>query len=315
MKSELQDQSQQRGRKNRKSGGSASLVAHRAFAPLLGMWAAVLGGLVVIVLPSHFVRHALGGALISGWEGQPQLFLAGMAAAILGVPTFVIAAAIHRRARRRSDAPLIDEHAVRQITLIDPKSDLGTGSLDDPLDGVPFGTTPGGEGDLDVTLITSDVAPHTVPKPEDAPAPRELDLAEFAALPSRNAVWIEEPVGDSLATEQINPPRGSCHSAGAAPPPPSGTTALARLRAMPPSELSLVEMVERLAGALHEYRANPPAQPLGSTDLAEREAALTEAMRALIALSGERSAEAQASDRDEPLRAALARFGARTGAA
>jgi hypothetical protein len=88
------------------------------------------------------------------------------------------------------------------------------------------------------------------------------------------------------------------------PLPEPGTAALARLRAVPTSELSMAEMVERFAGALHEHRASPPTRALSAADLAAREAALAEALKALAALSG-----GDASDKSrEPLRAALAQL-------
>jgi hypothetical protein len=98
-------------------------------------------------------------------------------------------------------------------------------------------------------------------------------------------------------------------------PPEPGTAALARLRAVPPSELSLAEMVERFAAALQEHRDTPPARALGGADLAAREAALAEALKALTALSGGVPADSPAGERDAPLRAALAQLQTRRGAA
>jgi hypothetical protein len=83
------------------------------------------------------------------------------------------------------------------------------------------------------------------------------------------------------------------------------------LRAAPPEQLSLAEMVERFAGALHEHRETGPRRPMTPKDIAAREAALAEALRALAALSGDdRPAPAR-----EPLADALTRLQGVRGAA
>ena len=84
---------------------------------------------------------------------------------------------------------------------------------------------------------------------------------------------------------------------------------------MPTEALSLAEMVERFAGALHEHRETQPVRALGASDLAAREAALAEALKALAALSGGTTAPAVQPSRDEPLRDALAQLQPRRGAA
>jgi hypothetical protein len=218
---------------------------------------------------------------------------------------FAIAAGASQRVRRFIGEPSVVKRSVRPI---DPVRDLGSNSLDDPLETMPFATPAWRDADM----------PEVDPEPQTAP--RELNLAEFAELPGRNAVWVEddaesvaqhapeplpvpEPVAAPVADETVtDTPVTALRQT--APVPDPGTAALARLRAVPTSELSMAEMVERFAGALHEHRTSPPTRALTAADLAAREAALAEALKALAALSGESTGDAA----KEPLRAALAQL-------
>ena len=102
--------------------------------------------------------------------------------------------------------------------------------------------------------------------------PRSLDLGEFGSLPGRNAVWVEEPKTAQPEISQIakTPQR---------PVLPKPETALQKLRQTPPEDLSLVEMVERFAAALHDHQEQERSSTIhGHT---ERETALAEALKAL----------------------------------
>lgn len=314
-------QHKQTARRNRKKGPSRSLIAHRVFAPMLGLWGALLGGLAVMVLPVELVETATRGTAVATLGGLAQPVIAGLAAVVFGGMLFVVAFAASRGARRRASAPSVAELAVRQVRPIDPLRDLGGRSLDDPIETEGFATP--------AWQDTEDRTPEREIAPDAASAPRALDLSEFAEFPGRNAVWVEETAAaeasfDSFAETFPEEPPAAAPSDLAealpvaepvasapvtalrnpAPLPEPGTAALARLRAVPPSELSLAEMVERFAGALHEHRASPPTRALSAADLAAREAALAEALKALAALSGD---EVSGHFR-EPLRAALAQL-------
>jgi len=165
--------------------------------------------------------------------------------------------------------------------------------------------------------------------------PAELGLVEFGRLPGRNAVWLEGPLPDHLGanhgerTPRDAEPTGEAALQQPSPPALARSAALARLRATPTEELSLVQLVERLAAALHERQAAdesraPSAEAGGSQEHegAAREAALAEAIRALGELAG---AQGEA-DRGSPgkqsggsevreLAAALARLHDMRGAA
>ena len=166
-----------------------------------------------------------------------------------------------------------------------------------------------------------------------APPPLELDLEEFGALPGRNAVWVEaesilgaSPAPEApafapaltLPVDEAELPETPAEAApepvlqAVAPAPrPLSPSAIERLRAVPTSELSLVQMVERFAAALHEHQSAAPGQGPQRADQAGREAALAEALKALAAFSPDESSSAQG----EPLRAALTRLQELRGAA
>ena len=153
----------------------------------------------------------------------------------------------------------------------------------------------------------------TEPEPpvqEQSEAPRALDLGEFAELPGRNAVWVEEE-----AVEETGP---SVEAPSASP-----SSALERLRQKNPEELSLVEMVERFAGALHEHQAAEAKRP--TRQAPGRDAALAEALKALTLFTQNgfdqaepgngTSASDQIGETERELRNALARLQTLSGAA
>ncbi len=281
------------------------LSSHPAFAPILGVWGAALAGLSVMVMPTTLIAQFGKGTVLMLLGYQAQIVLAGGGALLLGGALFMIAS---RANRIRPGAASHVSHAAPHVLAIDPKRELGSASLDEPLEALPFGVPA--------------PAPVADAPASDLPPPRALDLAEFAQLPGRNAVWVEEEAPEPVADNAPAPaphvdtaPVRLAPSAGIAttpsPPASPGTAALARLRAMPVQELSVVQMVERFAGALHEHRTIAPGAAGSRHDIAAREAALAEAMKALAALSGERAAASEG----EPLRDAIARLQVRRGAA
>jgi hypothetical protein len=319
MKTGQQDQRRQRKQGTSGKRAPSSLVTHGAFAPILGLWGAALGGLAILVLPQAMVTSMVSQTGLAPWSELAQPVLAGIAALVAGGILYGIAAAITRRARRRAGTPSIAEVAGRRVRPIDPTRDLGSRSLDDPVETMPF-ATPAWQIEPrqpEPELRAPDPEPQTEP---DVPAPVELDLAQFAEWPGRNAVWVEEPVAPAALAEPTPAPAPVAYAPVSAlrtpTPPPDrpadpSAAALARLRAVPPSELSLAEMVERFAGALHEQRSTASGKALNAQDMAAREAALAEALKALAALSNDGSAPVQG----EPLRVALARLQGLRGAA
>lgn len=283
-----------------------SLPAHPAFAPILGVWGALLGGLVVIVLPLAMVDAALAGTGLAGLGLQAQWLMAAIAASVMGGSLFLIASRLTAKARARGDFTDLSRAVSSFLGPINPFEDLGSPSFDEPLADRPVPAR---------ATAPIEARPETVQPvaPAAAEPPRELDLAQFAELPGRNAVWVEEvvaqPLRDPVAAD-VSPPLAPEPAPAPAPVAPSAT-ALARLRAVPPEQLSTVQMVERFAAALHEHR-DPASGKAGQHRAdAPREAALAEALKALAALSRQDSSPAAS----EPLREAIAQLQPRRGAA
>jgi hypothetical protein len=84
------------GRRPARQGtGKRSLAAHRAFAPLLGLWGALLGAGVVLVLPTAMIEQMLHGTLIGTWASAAQPALAWIVGGLLGGLLFAVAAYRH----------------------------------------------------------------------------------------------------------------------------------------------------------------------------------------------------------------------------
>lgn len=279
------------------------LALHPLFGMVLGLWGAALGGLATLVLPRDLVLVVAAKAGLAASGANAPYVLAAVAALVLGGVMFALAGLFTRaaiRSRRPGNTPSLAAKAVRHVQTIDPASELGSSSLDEPVEAMPFaGLRPVFE--TGAGAETTELAP-----------PLELDLEEFGALPGRNAVWVENRslIAEPPEPESVPAPEPALHALTPAPRPVS-PSAIEHLRAMPTSELSLVQMVERFAAALHEHQSAPPGTSTLRADQAGRDAALAEALKALAAFSPDEGTTA----RGEPLRAALARLQELRGAA
>jgi hypothetical protein len=273
-----------------------------------------LGGLVTLVLPAGAVLAAAANIGLGGLDEMSRFILAGLATLVMGSVMLLIGRLLASKAEVRIDTPSIASMVVRQVRTIDPASELGSASFDAPVETTPFAVAePQRDPVAKLAPQPEPVVLAEVPAPAPA-SPQELDLAQFAALAGRNAVWVEEPVAaaaPSLVVPEPAPPPAPPPEPATimhrAAPRPVSPSAIERLRAVPPSELSLVQMVERFAAALHEHQSTPA----GSTGLAARDAALAEALKALALLSRDSEAQTQS----EPVRAALGRLQELRGAA
>jgi hypothetical protein len=100
--------------------------------------------------------------------------------------------------------------------------------------------------------------------------PQTLDPAEADTASATG--HAPEAAAAALATKQDND----------APDP--ALSAIAKLRSVPPGDLSLVQMIERFAAALHERQAAEQRNP-GKSRSPGRDTALADALRALSVLS------------------------------
>lgn len=305
MAGERQDMAgkRERGTGDRSRKRRSPLAAHRWFAPLLGVWGAALGGLSTLVLPQPMLIAAAFALGLGALGGLAPFALAGIAAVIVGGAMLMLAWMIARKAVRQADAPSLAAMAMRHVRTIDPVTELGSGSLDEPVESPPFAQR------------RRQAKPVADAAPNDLPPPRALDLGEFAVLAGRNGVWVEEPAPGAAEAEQAEqaapaPAPADKHDAAPAPLRAVVPPAIERLRAVPPSELSLIQMVERFAAAMHEHQAASPTKG-DRADPNGRDAALAEALKALAALSE----SAREDTQSEPLRTAIGRLQELRGAA
>lgn len=374
-----------------------SVPTHRAFVPMVTIWGGLLLALMTAVLPDQPIARvsSLTGIYLPLLMTRIILSVGiGLAGALLG---YIVASALSHRAKLMDgDGSLVSAFKSRDLQPINPASDLGSVSLDAPLDtskpseiAEPAEFSEMEDGafaceaasddnskrepklgelaqrgydieapeDIDHTnereekggwaftrkhfrdaLIescegaTCEAAqgPDTAAQPvaaqapqNAAPKPRSLDLGEFASMPKRNGVWVEDvpeaPETPEASTPVASAPETPVESIATDTKEPEN--ALEKLRQKPAENLSLVEMVERFAGALHDHQAQERAHAADS-EIA-REAALAEALKAL-ALFTERGfdqgAKARTNDNvlgqtEEELRSALARLQDLRGAA
>lgn len=127
------------GRKRKtKSSGSSFLTVpkHRAFVPLVTIWGGVFMALIMAVMPEYAIARA---AALSGFYLPiiaARVILAvgvGLAGALLG---FIVASALANYIKKRDGDDGLVTRAIksRDFEPINPVADLGSESLDAPLD-------------------------------------------------------------------------------------------------------------------------------------------------------------------------------------
>lgn len=185
-------------------------------------------------------------------------------------------------------------------------------------------TEPATEG---VTEIAPEPAPEPVAEPaaesEPEPAPQTafmqdstpvrgltepvapLDLGSFSEMPLDEGEPLDLDALELRSTEIVPDPD-----------PAASTDPIAKLRQVPPAELSLVQMVERFAAALHEFQstaqltrteARPVTHPSGQDP--ERDQALAEALKALALFSERGLAQTAPANADTAPAQSGSRFG------
>jgi len=255
--------------------------AHPAFVTVLTIWGAALTGLSVAVLsPAAIARIA---AIIGTGEpgAMTRLVFSVVSALVGGGLASSIGMTVHRRTVLRVRGNTIipslaghwDDVAIvnEPVEPIDPASELGSKTLDDPLTEMPF------------------AAESREPTPADVSGETELNsdppgmtLMEFGALPGRDRAWVFDPPPSTRAFDMVRPaakvdeaPDMEAHNV---PKPAKGPTrALEQLRGTRTEDLGLLQMIERLAAALH-------GRGEASRD-ARRDAALAKELRALPLLA------------------------------
>lgn len=321
---------------------SKPLAAHPLFVPTLVLWGAALAGLSVFVLPASVIAQLVPSHVLS-MLGNHAWIVLPLIAAIIGASALYLIASVISRAATGSRSAADDEPA-QTVRAIDPGAELGSDSLDAPLDEFDFIDTDTPVDDADnadfadfddfdsgdpdwvenLGAAAASPAGHSPEPPPRWDVPPVVDMPAEASdpeWPEDDADWQDEELDlAAFAEAEPTPP----------PPAPSGIrakpqSAVEKLRAVPPQELSLVEMVERLALALQEHKASGHGKAAPDAG-ARRDAALADALKALSqftpdgfeshsAPASPALAQAQADRSEAEMREALAKLQRLRGAA
>ncbi|MEM9500663.1 MAG: hypothetical protein AAF941_02335 [Pseudomonadota bacterium] len=320
----------------------SSIAAQPLFVPLMTAWGAALVGLSVAVLPDQTIDQLTSLSALGVLGEFARLFFVGLAAALGGAAVYFIA--IKWRGSLPSNPNDLLSKVVQRVQPIDPVADLGSESLDAPIDEeiVPANDT----SDIDPEIADTTEAPVEVtePAPEVAeddtlelsmdavceaepepPTEREPHLEpakQSTVFPNRRAkgrkearrVELVHALTDHMARkaaeakaaaakaaeadipqaevtsrdndldlgefEQLPPVEHQTHAVPTTSHNNPVGSAVDKLRSVPPQELNLVQMVERLAIALHQHQEAARSKPQ-STHEAKRDVALAEALKAL----------------------------------
>ncbi|GMN03426.1 hypothetical protein [Erythrobacter sp. MTPC3] len=305
--------------------GKAPLVAHPAFIPMLTVWGALLCGLSAIVAPPWLAERFTAITGLGTAAGYGAAVFAGLAALIGGTIAFCAAMLVKRATIDAHSNGAVARMATTLVRPIDPATELGSDSLDAPI-----------EDRADLTDGPSIPDAGEMPAEGGSNLPRDLSLGEFAELKGRNAVWVEETEdeafdhGVSVTADDLTADFSDSQPEIAAPEeietPPVMPAAVAKLRKVPPQDLSLIQMVERFAVALHE-RQEAEQMDKGAHTADTRDAQLAQALKALstftqddpaapgIASARPHSVMEELQDTNRELREALTKLQGLSGAA
>jgi len=337
-----------------------AIITMPRFTPILTVWGAALLGLSVLALSSVDIARA-NMILGLGALGHAAKFLYAAIAAVIGAAgAFAVAWALVRFFGQSSSRGPVAALAGQRVRPID-RDELGSESLDAPIEDTLFDADEVEDIAAPIDEPSEDEETASEEEVLDLESFAEFDEAEEGALEEAleqplDEAWVEpEDTQDDIAVEQAaeedepvvpSAPglnidafrdildeenrktqaledEARAKSAAAVTsiaPPASG---IEKLRQVPPQDLSLVQLVERFAAALHDAQDRSPHE-LTSENLARetasRERALAEALKALdVFTDGGRRHEdadtASISETERDLQDALVKLQSLRGAA
>jgi len=279
-----------------------ALVRHPVFAPLIAAWFAILLGAAILVQPASSIASITAAVELTAFGDFARIGLALIAALLGGTLGWFGAKAL--QPRRRFEDEEIEDEAHARVRPIVASEDLGINSFDDPVDQNAWKDWSEEEiheeelEDVDAFVELEDIDDDAwveADNPEPDAESDLLELTEFAEeedpvpeAPELPEEVVEEPESDDVSAESNLPVFARRIQAG---------SAIEKLRELPTEQLSLVQMVERFAAALHEHQ-----EQHGKNAPPQEDAALAEGLRALALLSGENpmSSPEQAARQEGP---------------
>ena len=345
-----------------------TLLAHPQFILVVSVWGAAVLGLSVLALSSVDIARVSMVLGLGALGFAAKFVYAAVAAFLGGVGAFIcawLAVRLGGKARTPRLAPASQDADIRPIDL----TELGSESLDAPLDETLLSKSQIELGDEDERVEADEVAPdfeeHRALADEDpvlelnelselvdpartppeeletvsqdhweteeeiehaedasdelvASSPPSLDFDAFRAVLAEEAALDESEIAEPSEPDEDQALSGSFASQTPA--------SVAKLRQAPPQELSLMQLVERFAAALHDVQDRSP-QDLATDKItrenAQREQALVQALKALElftdgagpSASNDEPNAAELGDTERDLRDALSKLQNVRGAA
>ena len=299
------------------------------FVPMMALWGAAVAGAMVYVLPYPLVKRLTPQPIFDVIDPYTHYVAIAGAAVFGAICLYVIARMMKRSAQGAADED--------DVVAIDPAEELGSASLDAPLEDDFFDEAEYADDDsyaddddfesfdeLDPEWVEDMREEQFIPAGDPVKAVDALNnhLSSFAKGPQTGSreegMRIKRagngPVFDKPFEDQTHLDLGSfvaeepaAHAEPSAAP--QIETAIEKLRAVAPQDLSLVQMVERLAVALHENKA----ASLHKTAAQRRDAELAQALKTLAKLTEEGLGTTDATKAE--MRQALSKLQSLRGAA
>ncbi|MEL7317019.1 MAG: hypothetical protein AAFN04_00100 [Pseudomonadota bacterium] len=354
------DNARQAKRARRKSAltklSPRAIINMPRFTLILTVWGAALLGLSVLALSSVDIARA-NMILGLGALGHAAKFLYAAIAAVIGAAgAFAVAWALVRFFGQSSSRGPVAALAGQRVRPID-RDELGSESLDAPIEDTRFIADEVEDSAAPIDEPSEDEETASEEEVLDLESFAEFDETEEGALEEPlDEAWIEpEDTQDDIAVEQAaeedepvvpSAPglnidafrdildeenrkakaledEARAKSAAAVTsiaPPASG---IEKLRQVPPQDLSLIQLVERFAAALHDAQDRSPHELISENlarETASREHALAEALKALDVFTdgGHRHEDAETasiSETERDLQDALVKLQSLRGAA
>ncbi|MEL6540739.1 MAG: hypothetical protein AAFQ34_04990 [Pseudomonadota bacterium] len=354
------DNARQAKRARRKSAltklSPRAIINMPRFTLILTVWGAALLGLSVLALSSVDIARA-NMILGLGALGHAAKFLYAAIAAVIGAAgAFAVAWALVRFFGQSSSRGPVAALAGQRVRPID-RDELGSESLDAPIEDTRFIADEVEDSAAPIDEPSEDEETASEEEVLDLESFAEFDETEEGALEEPlDEAWIEpEDTQDDIAVEQVaeedepivpSAPglnidafrdildeenrkakaledEARAKSAAAVTsiaPPASG---IEKLRQVPPQDLSLIQLVERFAAALHDAQDRSPHELISENlarETASREHALAEALKALDVFTdgGHRHEDAETasiSETERDLQDALVKLQSLRGAA
>lgn len=292
---------------------------HPRFALILALWGGALGAGGVLALSSVDIARISMVVGLGALGALVKLVYAAVAGLVGGLVLFALATLIARHFSPRSHTCFFATLGEDRIHPIDPAADLGSESLDAPLETMPFAGAQEAEFD-EPELGEEEIFEEGA---RDEPPPLELETHMVAEPFEGDDLASLEPSDDHekrddreqhddrepqaetqspglnfdaftriMANEtevletrlsKVETPALQASDENVASFAQPGT-GIEKLRSVPPEDLSLVQLVERFAAALHEAQdaaTGDLAKDHAANGNAERERALATALKAL----------------------------------